>query len=229
MPHRRKMKVALLCLLGVIIVGVNAATVWGDPTLTRENASRMVQANTELKQVEVVGLRQQINLTRTAVWKMQGSLMQRHTKTEFLERQTRDLGLLHWSLKRWDRRLLQARQRTQRILLNRGYLPPAQARILGHWLAVKLYGWDGQQWSCLDELWGRKDGRALESGWFAKADNPHSEAHGIPQADPGSKMGAGWWSSAYAQIKWGLKYIRTNGNFHSPCEALSYRLHHGSY
>ena len=102
-----------------------------------------------------------------------------------------------------------------------GYLPPNQARELGRKMAARL-GWTGQQWQCLDALWGR-----YESSWHVYADNPRSPAYGIPQALPGSKMGRGWRSSAYIQIRWGLRYI--SGRYNSPCGALSYRLSAGYY
>lgn len=102
-----------------------------------------------------------------------------------------------------------------------GYLPPAQAIELGRKMAVQ-YGWAGSQWRCLHSLWGR-----YESSWRVNADNPHSDAYGIPQALPGSKMGSGWRTSAYVQIRWGLRYIK--GRFGSPCGALSHRLSNGYY
>lgn len=62
----------------------------------------------------------------------------------------------------------------------------------------------GQQWSDWVALW---DG---ESGWRVGADNPTSDAYGIPQALPGSKMasaGADWKTNPATQIKWGIGYI----------------------
>lgn len=74
------------------------------------------------------------------------------------------------------------------------------------------YGWGaGAQWSCLKALWTR------ESGWQVGADNPGSDAYGIPQALPGSKMGSGWQTSARVQIRWGLGYIK--GRWGTPCSA----------
>jgi hypothetical protein len=62
----------------------------------------------------------------------------------------------------------------------------------------------GKQWSDWVALW---DG---ESGWRVAADNPTSDAFGIPQALPGSKMasaGADWKTNPATQIKWGIGYI----------------------
>jgi len=102
-----------------------------------------------------------------------------------------------------------------------GFLPLGQARDLGRRMAAE-YGWVGEQWQCLDALWGR-----YESSWYVYSDNPTSTAYGIPQAAPGSKMGPGWRNSAYVQIKWGLGYI--SKRYSTPCSALSVRLATGSY
>jgi hypothetical protein len=95
---------------------------------------------------------------------------------------------------------------------------------------AEKYGWteSNGQWQCLDQLWGiLPNGQILESGWNMKADNPGSDAFGIPQALPGWKMGPRWLSSAWAQIRWGLSYIL--GKYHDPCNALNVRLAQDSY
>jgi hypothetical protein len=94
-------------------------------------------------------------------------------------------------------------------------------RNLGRYMAARR-GWGASQFSCLDELWG-----ARESGWNQYADNPSSDAYGIPQALPGSKMGPGWQSSPYVQIRWGLGYIA--GRFGTPCGALAHSHANGWY
>jgi hypothetical protein len=86
------------------------------------------------------------------------------------------------------------------------------------------YGWGGDQFGCLEELWQR------ESGWKHTAANPSSGAFGIPQALPASKMasaGADWRTNPVTQIMWGLDYI--SGRYGSPCGAWSYWLAHYSY
>lgn len=83
-------------------------------------------------------------------------------------------------------------------------------------------GWTGQQWSCLDSLWGRH-----ESGWNHRADNPTSDAYGIPQALPGSKMGLRWQTDPTVQIAWGMGYVASR--YGSPCEALAFRQAVGWY
>ncbi|MCB2413366.1 G5 domain-containing protein [Demequina sp. TTPB684] len=87
-------------------------------------------------------------------------------------------------------------------------------RALGQQLAADLYGWTGDQWQCLDELWKR------ESGWSHTAENRNSGAYGIPQALPGSKMatfGSDWQTNPATQIKWGLSYV--SGRYSTPCGA----------
>lgn len=96
---------------------------------------------------------------------------------------------------------------------------PSQARVVGFKLA-KARGWAGaaswakEQWQCLKELWQR------ESGWKVWADNPRSDAYGIPQALPGEKMavkGRDWRWNPWTQIKWGLWYIKDR--YLTPCWA----------
>lgn len=79
------------------------------------------------------------------------------------------------------------------------------------------YGWSAQ-WPDLEALWTR------ESGWRWNADNPTSDAYGIPQALPGSKMasaGADWKTNASTQIRWGLGYIRSR--YGSPAKANAFQ------
>ena len=92
---------------------------------------------------------------------------------------------------------------------------------LGKMLAAAR-GWTGAEWLALYALWNR------ESGWVVhKWNYAGSGAYGIPQALPGSKMGAGWRDSALVQIKWGLGYI--GGKYGCPCRANAYQLANGSY
>ena len=99
-------------------------------------------------------------------------------------------------------------------------IPPATPvqqgsnRELGQTLASDLYGWSGDEWACLDNLWSR------ESGWSHTAHNRNSGAYGIPQALPGDKMatfGSDWASNPATQIKWGLSYV--SGRYGTPCGA----------
>ena len=90
------------------------------------------------------------------------------------------------------------------------------ARGIAAAMAAETYGWGADQFSCLDSLW---EG---ESGWSHTAANPSSGAYGIPQALPGSKMGAygaDWRTNPVTQIQWGLAYV--DATYGSPCSAWS--------
>lgn len=94
---------------------------------------------------------------------------------------------------------------------------------LGKTMAA-AHGWVGTQFSDLNALWTR------ESGWNNHAQNPSSGAYGIPQSLPPSKMGVlanPPTSSAAAQIKWGLGYIK--GRYGSPSAALAHENSNGWY
>jgi uncharacterized protein YabE (DUF348 family) len=88
---------------------------------------------------------------------------------------------------------------------------PTEAQTLGHQMMLAA-GFGEEQWPCLYNLWMR------ESGWRTTASNPCG-AYVIPQALPGSKMGANWQTDAATQIQWGLGYIRDR--YTSPCGAYS--------
>jgi hypothetical protein len=62
-----------------------------------------------------------------------------------------------------------------------------------------------------------------ESSWNYRADNPTSDAYGLMQALPGSKMasaGADWATNPATQIKWGLNYM--DSRYGSPCGAWEF-------
>jgi hypothetical protein len=96
----------------------------------------------------------------------------------------------------------------------------AQNKALGRQMNA-LRGWGGC-WSSLLTMWTH------ESNWNERADNPYSDAYGIPQALPGSKMaaaGPSWQTNAATQIAWGLGYIKAR--YHDPCGAWSFwQAHH---
>lgn len=97
---------------------------------------------------------------------------------------------------------------------------PEENRLLGRQMMLAA-GFSDDQWPCLDKLWTK------ESGWNHHADNPSSDAYGIPQALPGNKMGAGWESDPEVQIRWGLGYVK--GRYGSPCGAWNAFLSKGWY
>ena len=98
-------------------------------------------------------------------------------------------------------------------------MSPAQAQAYAR-TALAARGWGADQFSCLVPLWGH------ESGWRVNASNG-SGAYGIPQALPGSKMGAGWQTDARVQIGWGLNYIAAR--YGTPCGAWAVWQSQGWY
>uniref|UniRef100_A0AAU3GTD0 Transglycosylase SLT domain-containing protein n=1 Tax=Streptomyces sp. NBC_01401 TaxID=2903854 RepID=A0AAU3GTD0_9ACTN len=69
-----------------------------------------------------------------------------------------------------------------------------------------------------------------ESTWNYKAANPASDAYGLVQANPGSKMASvssDWQTNPATQIKWGLNYM--DDRYGSPCGAWSFWQSHNYY
>lgn len=100
---------------------------------------------------------------------------------------------------------------------------PGSARALGKAMAAER-GWGDDEFACLDKLWQK------ESGWRWNAANPTSEAYGIAQANPGSKMasvGSDWLTNPATQIEWGLGYI--SGRYGTPCAAWAHSVDIGWY
>jgi cell wall-associated NlpC family hydrolase len=95
---------------------------------------------------------------------------------------------------------------------------PSGNAALGKTMAAAApYGWTGGEWDALFDLWTK------ESNWRHNADNPGSDAYGIPQAMsnlyPETNNDA-WRNSPEKQIAWGLNYIR--GAYGSPSKALAH-------
>lgn len=70
---------------------------------------------------------------------------------------------------------------------------------------IKKYHWSIKDYNNLVKLWQK------ESGWRATAYNKRSNACGIPQAAPCSKMkkyGKDYRTNCKVQINWGLNYIK---------------------
>ena len=80
--------------------------------------------------------------------------------------------------------------------------------------AAAQRGWTGAEWDAIVWLWNK------ESGWRWNAANPYSSAYGIPQALPGSKMGAGWQDDGAVQIDWGLSYIAQRYGTPTNCKRI---------
>ncbi len=91
---------------------------------------------------------------------------------------------------------------------------PMGAKRFAKELMATEYGWDEEQYTCLNRLWTK------ESHWNYQARNPRSGAHGIAQALPATKMekvGTDWRTNPITQIQWGLLYI--SERYDQPCEA----------
>lgn len=100
----------------------------------------------------------------------------------------------------------------------------ADAKKFAQLFIETTYGWDDEQFSCLDNLFER------ESHWRYDANNPTSSAYGIPQALPGSRMAEiadDWQTNPVTQIKWGVKYIEKR--YGTPCVAYNKALNVGWY
>ncbi|QCX81280.1 Murein DD-endopeptidase MepM [Streptomyces sp. YIM 121038] len=80
------------------------------------------------------------------------------------------------------------------------------------------FGWGANQFGPLKKLWQG------ESRWRWNADNPTSDAYGIPQALPGRRMasaGPDWRTNAKTQIRWGMGYIKDRPDYGSPSRAYA--------
>lgn len=100
----------------------------------------------------------------------------------------------------------------------------ADAKKFTELYIAATYGWDAQQYSCIENLWEK------ESNWRVTADNPTSSAYGIPQALPGSRMAEiadDWRTNPVTQIKWGAQYIEKR--YGTPCVAYNKALNVGWY
>lgn len=99
----------------------------------------------------------------------------------------------------------------------------ASNMALGEEMAANM-GWTGAQWEALRELWN------YESGWDHLADNPESDAFGIPQGmmGPGGHTPPeGYFTDPAVQIDWGLGYIAQR--YGDPITALDTFYSQGSY
>lgn len=212
------------CLLFMVMLAALVA-------VARPNTAPAKAGATQKQEIKLLKKHIHKSATTVAFWKSREkgrwALHLRHANCAdvYGEKRRKVCRMARHSLAAHTSRLKRATARLKQLTAPRdtGYLPPDQARELGRRMAAEV-GWTGEQWRCLDRLWG-----AHESSWRVTADNPGSEAYGIPQALPGHKMGPGWQTSAYTQIRWGLRYIRNDGDFSTPCEALAFRIANGWY
>jgi|GEM_PF-4883889 len=91
-------------------------------------------------------------------------------------------------------------------------------RALGCRMAYAFWPSEGE-WQALDTLWER------ESHWSTHADNPKSDACGIPQAMNNCSYGY----DPSTQIRWGINYILTRPGYGTPSRALSHSNQVGWY
>lgn len=100
---------------------------------------------------------------------------------------------------------------------------PEQAKAIAKQLLPQYFpDATDDDWEFLVWIWTK------ESDWQWNADNPTSEAYGIPQSLPGSKMasaGEDWHDNAGTQIKWGLQYIKDRYGSISAAKAF-WEQHH---
>lgn len=101
---------------------------------------------------------------------------------------------------------------------------PAAAMAFAKAFMMSKYNWGAVEFAALEKLWNK------ESGWSWSADNPTSDAYGIPQSLPGDKMasaGADWKTNPETQIKWGLNYIKSR--YGNPTKAWGHSVDTGWY
>ncbi|MEU7278978.1 tachylectin-related carbohydrate-binding protein [Streptomyces sp. NPDC045431] len=129
----------------------------------------------------------------------------------------------------WTQKLLSAQPATFKCVtttetLDPNDIPAVKAKARDMMIQQDATWNTTTQWNCLDALWQR------ESTWKWNADNPTSDAYGIPQANPGSKMsvyGDDWRTNPVTQIKWGLNYIEDR--YATPCGAWNHSQSVGWY
>jgi hypothetical protein len=148
---------------------------------------------------------------------------QQQVKTERLAREKAKRDALHAKTRAKALAAARARARASRsaaALARLSNTSAAQNKAIGKQMNA-LKGWSGC-WPSLLTMWNH------ESGWNEHADNPGSDAYGIPQALPGSKMasaGPNWQTNASTQISWGLGYVEAR--YGDPCKAWAFwQAHH---
>ncbi len=129
---------------------------------------------------------------------------------------------IQWATRTWSRRLNTCERKLARDRTHWRADPVAKAKQIARWL-LRQRGWSAQ-YGCLDCL------IMSESHWNVHADNPTSDAFGIPQALPGSKMGPGWQDDPEVQLRWLLySYMGPGHRYADPCAAWQFRRANGWY
>lgn len=182
-------------------------------------AARVAKAATDRKAAGIRGAwaREKVRLKRAKATAL--ALRQRQAKahTQRVKAQRAQAAarlVLNRKVQAAARRAAAKRAAVQRAAVQRTSSPAPQGSPKA--FAQTLVG-SGAQYRCLVSLWER------ESGWNYRADNPSSDAYGIPQALPGSKMasaGSDWATNPQTQIRWGLRYIKDR--YGTPCAAWAH-------
>ena len=94
------------------------------------------------------------------------------------------------------------------------------------------FGWSSSQWQYLDDLWTDESNwqwNVCYGGGTYPNCNYEGSAYGIPQADPGSKMGSvapDWTTDPFTQVTWGEEYIHSA--YGDPQNAWNYATKNGT-
>ncbi|GAB3663583.1 hypothetical protein GCM10027589_27280 [Actinocorallia lasiicapitis] len=202
----------LIALVAMVVIGVVAVRLnVGEaepPALAQEGA---LSAN------DALALLNQPRIGKVEANAMALAKKRAYDKQQAIEKKAREKRA--WYLK--HKKEIDAKREAERI----AKLPnpsSAENKRLGKQLN-EVKGW-GSCWSALETLWTH------ESHWNERADNPWSDAYGIPQALPGSKMasaGPNWQTNASTQIAWGLSYI--GARYGNPCKAWAFWQSHNWY
>jgi len=167
-------------------------------------------------------------LTTAQLEQLRQSTLTGHLRTELAGAQASDV--FHAGVQTGDAMGQLARQRDAEIIrareeVQRRAIRDVRANPQGYAaLLLSERGWGQGEFRCLNALWTK------ESQWNYRATNPSSNAYGIAQALPGSKMnsvGADWRTNPITQIKWGLQYIQSR--YGTPCAAWGHSQATGWY
>jgi hypothetical protein len=98
------------------------------------------------------------------------------------------------------------------------------------WIALRLLGGDREQWGCLMYIVGKENARMDPTLDYGGGHGDTSEAYGIPQASPGTKMasaGPDWRTNPETQLRWMIDYCKAR--YGSVCGAAYSRRVYGTY
>lgn len=219
---RRKLKVAAGLMAGSIAVGVAVPQIAGaamSQGANRPTAERIVPPNPDppLRSGNAEASRSFIRppLDRDAVYALKRRIAERQQRLTAAEQARAALAAAeqdgtYWFGRPDDWAGMAADQRSN-------------ASLAYHMAAHEAW-FSREQVACLDDLW------FYESAFKTHAPNPASQADGIPQANPASKMAAAgpdWRDDPATQIRWGLGYIEER--YGTPCGAEVHEQQYNFY